>query len=515
MSRTHYLRILMTLASLLALTGAAPSVARSFQDLGAQGSPGTAFTFQGRLTDGGVSAGGLYDFQFTLFDAVTAGAQVGPTLTREDVTVNGGTFTVLLDFGNVFHGVVLFLDIGVRPGTATSAFTMLTPRQALSATPYALALPGLYTQAGPASPSIVGGYEGNSVAANASGAVIAGGGSQDSLNQVTADYSVVGGGQGNLASGPYATIAGGVNNIAFGSGAVIGGGGHNGTGRWGNQALANAATISGGMGNTIPAFGNYSVIGGGIDNVVSGWNATVAGGYTNTVSSSYGSIGGGQANVVAGEYGTVPGGYDNTATGHYSFAAGRRANANVAGCFVWADSTDTVVNCNTANQWVAQSSGGVVFYTNPTLTTGVQVAAGGGSWSSASDRSLKTNFAAVNPSLVLEKVAGLSIETWNYASQDPSIRHIGPVAQDFYTAFAVGEDNRHITAVDADGVALAAIQGLYQQNRQLAARITELEAASPAGAAAPPIGWLLFAGLALLNVGFLAGRRWPRRAGVA
>ncbi len=50
---------------------------------------------------------------------------------------------------------------------------------------------------------------------------------------------------------------------------------------------------------------------------------------------------------------------------------------------------------------------------------------------------------------------------WNLKSQDPSIRHIGPMAQDFAAAFGVGEDDRHITASDADGVAFAAIQALY------------------------------------------------------
>jgi len=54
------------------------------------------------------------------------------------------------------------------------------------------------------------------------------------------------------------------------------------------------------------------------------------------------------------------------------------------------------------------------------------------------------------------------METWNYKAQDPSIRHIGPMAQDFYGAFSYGEDNKYINTLDADGVALAAIQGLYE-----------------------------------------------------
>ncbi len=69
-------------------------------------------------------------------------------------------------------------------------------------------------------------------------------------------------------------------------------------------------------------------------------------------------------------------------------------------------------------------------------------------------------------------------DTWNYRSQDAAIRHIGPVAQDFYAAFGVGEDDRHISTIDADGVALAAIQGLYQVVQQKETRIADLGSAA-------------------------------------
>jgi hypothetical protein len=50
------------------------------------------------------------------------------------------------------------------------------------------------------------------------------------------------------------------------------------------------------------------------------------------------------------------------------------------------------------------------------------------------------------------------------------------MAQDFYAAFGLGEDERHISTIDADGVALAAVQGLYALSQEQAARIDELEA---------------------------------------
>jgi hypothetical protein len=104
---------------------------------------------------------------------------------------------------------------------------------------------------------------------------------------------------------------------------------------------------------------------------------------------------------------------------------------------------------------------------------GVSLAAGGGSWSSLSDRDSKENVVAVDARQVLDRLAQLPIATWNYKSQEPAMRHIGPMAQDFFAAFGVGEDQRHITGIDADGVALAAVQGL---NRKLEASLAEKEA---------------------------------------
>jgi len=86
----------------------------------------------------------------------------------------------------------------------------------------------------------------------------------------------------------------------------------------------------------------------------------------------------------------------------------------------------------------------------------------------------------VNSREVLDKVAALPLSKWNY-KLDGSSRHLGPMAQDFYAAFGVGPDDKHITTVDADGVALAAIQGLNQKLEEQLARkdgeIRELQAA--------------------------------------
>lgn len=101
-----------------------------------------------------------------------------------------------------------------------------------------------------------------------------------------------------------------------------------------------------------------------------------------------------------------------------------------------------------------------------------------------SDRGAKTNFRSVNALSILEKVAAMPISRWNYKSDAASIAHIGPMAQDFHAAFGLnGSDDTHINTVDAQGIALAAIQGLNQklrsmeaENAQLRAQLATLEA---------------------------------------
>lgn len=103
----------------------------------AQTAMGTAFTYQGRLTDHGSAASGQYDFKFSLYDALTGGGQVGSTLAVKAVSVANGLFTVPLDFGDSFQGQALWLEIEVAP-YASGVYTRLIPRQRLTPTPYAL-----------------------------------------------------------------------------------------------------------------------------------------------------------------------------------------------------------------------------------------------------------------------------------------------------------------------------------------------------------------------------------------
>lgn len=104
----------------------------------------------------------------------------------------------------------------------------------------------------------------------------------------------------------------------------------------------------------------------------------------------------------------------------------------------------------------------------------------GNSWAPTSDRNAKENFREIDPREVLARVVALPVVNYNLKSQTNTIRHLGPMAQDFHAAFGLGEDDKHITTIDADGVALAAIQGLNQklesENAALRAELAELRA---------------------------------------
>jgi hypothetical protein len=369
--------------------------------------------------------------------------------------------------------------------------------------------------------TIGGGYQ-NTIHASGSAGTIGGGMSNVVENQASTiaggesnaaagARSTVGGGKNNTATGGYATVAGGEKNIASHLHATIGGGSQNLSqaqyatisGGYTNTigSAATAATIGGGQGNA--ATGTFSTVGGGQGNTAGTFGTTVSGGYSNMASTQYASIGGGHSNVASGLYAAIagglqntasgswsiiPGGYNNAATANYTFAAGSRAKANHIGTFIWADSTDADIASTAANQFIVRASGGIWLGTTSApnfpagrflnTSTGAYLSSGG-TWTNSSDRALKDNFTAVDGKEILARLSKVPILGWNYKAEDASIRHIGPVAQDFYAAFGVGEDDTHISTIDASGVALAAIQGLYtivvEKDAQIAAQQAQID----------------------------------------
>ena len=398
--------------------------------------------------------------------------------------------------------------------------------------------------------NIVGGSSGNTVSNGVYGAFIGGGGSTSWPNVVSAPYGSVLGGVGNVASGPY-SLAWGQESIASGSLSIAMGTVCQATGA---SSVAMGYRCRATDYNAV-ALGDNNIAGGpdsvalGGANVATGDGATAMGSFNTASGGNSFAIGTG--NLASGNVSTAFG-LQTKAGGAAAIAMGAYANATNDNTFVWADGSSSNDYLSTGiNQFCLRAHGGVqldpstsIFFGTQTRQMlnlwgtnygiGVQASslyfrcnnsagtdgfiwykggahndayanAGGGTelmhliqgglyvngtFVSASDRNLKENFKPVSPREVLDKVATLPISRWNY-KQDARSEHVGPMAQDFYAAFKVGPDDKHIAVVDESGVALAAIQGLNQkleeqkaenanlkeQNDTLAQRLNDLEAA--------------------------------------
>ncbi len=362
--------LLLTLTALLALA----DVARA---------QGTAFTYQGRLTENGAAANGPNDLTFTLYNAASGGATVGVSNVVNDLVVTNGLFTVTLDYGaSAFDGSARWLQIAVRPGASAGAYANLTPRQPITATPYAVrALSAGSAGTATTATSVSAGGVNNVALANdaVDGAKILNG----SITSADLNASLLTGTfwnrTGNAGANPTnGAFLGTTDNLplefkvngtrglrlqpaANGTVHVIGG--HSGN----VVSGSNGGTIAGGGGPGLinQVTNDYGTVGGGWGNTAGGQSSTVAGGNRNTASAVYSTVAGGVENNATGNYSTVPGGYINTAAGTVSFAAGTRAEANHEGTFVWADNDFFNGFASTANnQFLIRARGGVGINTN-------------------------------------------------------------------------------------------------------------------------------------------------------
>lgn len=87
---------------------------------------------------------------------------------------------------------------------------------------------------------------------------------------------------------------------------------------------------------------------------------------------------------------------------------------------------------------------------------------------------VEQNLEPVNGHEVLAKLSELPVSTWRYLWESPPIRHLGPMAQDFYAAFGLGDSDRHIHQIDSSGVAFVAIQALCKRVQELEAQVDQL-----------------------------------------
>ena len=266
----------------------------------------------------------------------------------------------------------------------------------------------------------------------------------------SADYALASGLR-SQASGMYA--------VAMGDGALAGGIGSLAVGV-GNAAQGDGAVA---IGSGTVAYGIYSFAMG-----------------LNTVTDT------------RGEYGLAVGPFAHV-TGHAGVALGDHATADqdaialgrnttaLIGSFVFGGGGAPVKNTGTG-EFTVLAPAGVQFYSGYNSGSqftwpGVELQANSGSWTQLSDRNAKDAVRPVDAREVVEKIAALPLSTWHYKGQQTRYRHMGPMAQDFYAAFHLGESDTGIDTIDSEGVALAAIQGLNallaEKEAKAAARLDE------------------------------------------
>ncbi len=465
------------------------------------GAQGTAFTYQGLLNQAGAPANGVYDLSFTLYAAESGGLNAGTT-NFNDLAITNGLLNVTLDFGDVpFIGADRWLEIGVRPGASSGAYTNLAPRQPVNPTPYAIFSRGV----------------------NSAGII---GQLTDSQLSTTLSFARTFSNPGNVFFGNGANLtalnasqltSGTVADARLSANVALRAGGNTFNGNQGfnsgNLSLVGSSTFEFGAGvagkeSNAGKIGYATFTPGALDIVGAGtnfngrtvqlWDQVHVGNYNADGSPKlisfgdpgYVSIGENgdddQMELTAGKFV-----FNNGNVGIATTNPATRLTVNQPGYGI--EHTDGSVRLSTYVQsdgayfgtvtphplylMINDNSGAMVIYTNNNTEFFGEITAT--AVNITSDRNAKEQFKLVNARDVLDKVARLPISEWQYKTQGDA-RHIGPMAQDFHAAFAVGRDDKHITSVDADGVALAAIQGLNEkfeeQTRAKDARIQQLEA---------------------------------------
>jgi hypothetical protein len=345
---------------------------------------GTAFNYQGRLVSGTNAANGSFDIKSSLFDAPTAGIQIGASQTNSAIAVSNGLFSVGLDFGgSAFDGAGRWLELGVR-SNSSGAFVILTPRQPLTPTPYALSASNLSGTVSAsqlsgtvASGQLAGTYSGPFNLNNAANSFSGNGANLIGVNAATlgglsaSNFWKLQGNSGTAASANFLgttdnqalelkvngerafrlepanydapnVIGGSASNFVssgFIGSTISGGGAGSGVGNASNSISADFSTVGGGYGNTVGLFASVGTVAGGSGNTISGaygtvgggfgntskLNATVGGGYRNNSIGDESTIGGGIANT-AYDQSTVGGGGGNTSSGGYATVGGGSGN---------------------------------------------------------------------------------------------------------------------------------------------------------------------------------------------
>jgi hypothetical protein len=311
---------------------------------------GTAFTYQGQLQNNGSPASGIYNLTFSLYNSSGGGTLLAETVTNNGVAVTNGLFTVAVDFGaGVWNGQTNWLQIAVETNGG-SGFNMLTPRQQLTPTPYAIYAEGANAAGitGTIQAANLGGTYGNQVAFN-NGA--------DSFDGTFSGQFFGSSFIGGDFTGNFLGSGSGLIDVWHTTGNVGTTAGVNFLGTTDDQPLelhvnGKRAARFEPTADDANIFGAVNVIQGSPANVAAAGvhGATIAGGGAinyfgpaagNTVADSYGTIGGGVNNNIQSNAfeSTIAGGNDNTiqSGAHRSTISGGWANTiqtNAAQSFI-------------------------------------------------------------------------------------------------------------------------------------------------------------------------------------
>ena len=265
---------------------------------------------------------------------------------------------------------------------------------------------------------------------------------------------------------------------------------------WYNTAYGNEALYSNTSGSDNSANGAGALFRNttGSDNTANGYQAL----YRNTSGSNNTANGWVALYWNSGSYNTANGacalylnesGCCNTADGYWALANNTSGSNNIALGYQagWNISGSGNIDIGNSGQ---STDANIIRIGTSQIATVLAGTVYAQSFTSTSDRNVKEHFQPVDAQGVLAKVASLPVTQWNFQTESQDVQHIGPMAQDFQAAFQLSADDKHISLVDEDGVALAAIQGLNQkldeqnaeiqtlkqQNDSLAERLKELEA---------------------------------------
>ncbi len=435
---------------------------------------GTAFTYQGRLDSGDSPVNGASDLTFTLYNAATLGATVGTSNVFNDLPVSNGLFTVTLDFGaGAFNGAARWLQIAARPGASSGAYTNLAPRQPVTPTPYAM-------------------FAGGASAAGVSGTLNAA--QIPALDAATKLTGTV----------PEARLSANVALLNRNPQAFTGTNTFAGRVGVGTATPGQMLDVNGDVRFRGPStfFGNNSAANLVLDDIAGAkWQLTTGGFMLQFANDDGGSFNPKvvfKANGNVG-IGTVNPGAKLDVNGTIA-ASGAYLSGNGAATLTFSDALNDAGKSwvlfdgyyGAGNFGIARydpALGGFPADRNIVITPAGNVGIGkidpGTKLDVAgevtcvavnltSDRNAKEDFKPVSSREVLAKVAALPITEWQYKKQGDA-RHIGPMAQDFHAAFGTGRDDKHIASVDADGVALAAIQGLNEKLDEKSAEVESLK----------------------------------------